>query len=152
MTNLMRNVIAATLLLAVFFYVDVTAGEHEHGVQHHEDEHHTASRQHWLSEQGLYTVSYTSSVQPIEINRMHEWVLHIETEAGDVVENAAISIEGGMPAHNHGMPTSPRVTEYLGNGDYRVQGLRFHMKGEWQIIVTIEDGDRQDRAVFAIVL
>lgn len=74
---------------------------------------------------------------PIEINRMHSWVLHIETQDGRPVIGATIDVDGGMPAHDHGLPTKPRVTRELGNGDYRLDGLRFHMRGYWEIVVTI---------------
>lgn len=104
------------------------------------------------SDNGVYRVSYRSSVDPIEINTMHEWVLHIETAAGDPVESAAITVDGGMPAHNHGLPTAPRVTKYLGDGDYRVQGLRFHMRGKWQVSFDIREAERGDTITFELAL
>ena len=39
--------------------------------------------------------------------------------------------------HDHGLPTRPRVTEELGDGDYRLDGLRFHMGGYWEIFVDV---------------
>ena len=112
----------------------------------------TASHATKVSENGLYSVSYTSSLDPIEINRMHEWMLHVETADGEPVEDAVISVDGGMPAHNHGLPTQPRVTEYLGNGDYRVQGLRFQMRGTWQVSFEIREGGRGDTVTFELAL
>jgi len=78
---------------------------------------------------------------PIEINRMHSWILHIQTPDGIPVTGATIDVDGGMPAHDHGLPTKPRVTEELGNGDYRLDGLRFHMRGYWEIVVTVTVDD-----------
>lgn len=106
----------------------------------------------WLSERGLYKVSFESSLDPIEINRIHEWVLHVETAHGEAVDDAELTIEGGMPAHDHGLPTRPRVTEVLGNGDYRIQGMRFHMNGAWRIEVTIEVGEQVDRVAIDLQL
>ena len=100
--------------------------------------------QYWLSEGGNYRVRYSSTLAPIEINRMHDWILHVETTTGAAVDGADITIDGGMPAHNHGMPTRPRVTENLGQGNYKVQGMRFHMNGEWQITITITANDKND--------
>lgn len=91
----------------------------------------------WSSESGLYRVGYTSELDPITINEIHAWTLHVETADGEPVANADIEISGGMPAHNHGLPTRPQVTEYLGHGDYRVEGMRFHMRGQWEISVMI---------------
>lgn len=104
------------------------------------------------SDSGIYRVGYTSSIEPIEINAMHEWVLHIETPEGDPVESAEITVGGGMPAHDHGLPTAPRVTEYLGDGDYRVRGLRFHMRGLWLVSFEIREAERADTVTFELEL
>lgn len=104
------------------------------------------------SEKGYYAVSYTSDVDPIEINRIHAWTLHVETVNGLPVEDAEITVDGGMPAHNHGLPTKPRVTENLGDGNYRVEGLRFHMGGAWQVTFTIEAGGNVDTVSFDLAL
>lgn len=86
-------------------------------------------------------VRYTPEA-PIEINRMHSWILHVATADGNPVTGAIIDVDGGMPAHDHGLPTKPRVTEEIGNGDYRLDGLRFHMRGYWEMVVTVTiDGD-----------
>lgn len=82
-------------------------------------------------------ISYTTLDGPPQINVMQSWILHIETEDGDGVEGATITVDGGMPEHNHGLPTKPRVTEELGGGDYKLDGLRFHMSGYWEIEVTV---------------
>ncbi len=106
----------------------------------------------WTSQAGLYHVSYRSELEPIEINKIHSWVLHVTTADGDPVENAEITFDGGMPAHNHGLPTQPSVTKYLGNGDYRVEGIRFHMTGEWEITVTISTSLGRDTCTIPLKL
>jgi len=82
-------------------------------------------------------ISYTPLDGPPQVNRMHSWILHIETEDGVGVEGATVTVDGGMPQHDHGLPTRPRVTEELGDGDYKLDGLRFHMSGYWEIFVTV---------------
>jgi len=82
-------------------------------------------------------VSYTTADGEPRINSMHSWILHIETASGVGVEGAKVEVDGGMPEHNHGLPTKPRVTEELGGGDYRLDGMRFHMSGHWEIVVTV---------------
>lgn len=104
------------------------------------------------SDGGSFMVSWSSAVEPIAINRMHEWVLHLETTAGEPLEGAAIEIGGGMPAHDHGLPTSPRVTEELGSGDYRVEGMRFHMSGYWEVTLEISAGGVSETAVIPLEL
>lgn len=82
-------------------------------------------------------VTYTTPDGDPQINRMHSWILHIETDAGVEVEGATVEVDGGMPKHNHGLPTKPRVTEELGGGDYKLDGVRFHMSGYWEIVVSV---------------
>ena len=108
--------------------------------------------QYWSSANGLFRVSFVSELDPIEINRIHSWVMHVEAANGDPFEGADITIEGGMPEHDHGLPTLPRVTADLGNGDYRVEGMRFHMSGDWEIVVTISAGEDQDTCVISLRL
>ncbi len=90
-------------------------------------------------EEGL-RVTYSTPSGPPEINRMHSWILHVESLDGAPVENAEILVSGGMPEHDHGLPTRPRVTSELGGGDYRLDGMRFHMRGYWEIEVTVVTG------------
>lgn len=49
-----------------------------------------------------------------------------------------------MPVHNHGMPTQPRMTRELGGGRYLVEGMRFHMRGEWIVEMRITSGGVSD--------
>jgi hypothetical protein len=101
-----------------------------------------------FSTQGLYTASVTSALDPIIINQMHSWTLHLENAAKEPIDNAVITVDGGMPAHNHGLPTSPEVTEALGNGDYLVEGLLFQMPGHWQVSFEISVDGQTDSVTF----
>jgi hypothetical protein len=104
------------------------------------------------SDNGLYRVSYLSSTGTIPVNQMHEWTLHVEKADGTPVEDATITVDGDMPQHGHGLPTSPRVTEYLGNGDYRVEGLKFQMGGWWLMDFTITANGQTDAVHFNMLL
>ncbi|MGI9220723.1 MAG: FixH family protein [Woeseiaceae bacterium] len=106
----------------------------------------------WTSNRGLFVASYSSELDPLQINKLHTWVLHLEDADGEAVLGAVIEADGGMPEHDHGLPTRPRVTEELGNGDYRVEGLRFHMGGKWQLTFAIEANDKTDTVVINITL
>jgi len=106
----------------------------------------------WISQSGLFEVSYKSQQHPITINRMHSWVLHVETADGQPVANADITMLGGMPEHDHGLPTSPRMTQYLGNGEYLIEGIRFHMNGSWEITITISADSDRDTVVILLEL
>jgi hypothetical protein len=105
-----------------------------------------------VTRSSVYRVSYTSDLDPIAINRIHDWVLHVETTQGEPVAGAEITVGGGMPAHDHGLPTSPRQTEELGNGDYLVEGMRFHMNGRWEIVVAVSANAGRDTCVLSLTL
>ncbi len=120
---------AAAALLAVFAFAPAIA---------------SAADESFASDTGRFQVSYTSELRPIAINTMHAWILHVESAEGQPIVDATIEIAGGMPEHDHGLPTRPRVVEDLGNGDYRVAGMRFHMAGAWVIRISIDDGGQRD--------
>ena len=105
-----------------------------------------------MSQQGHYRVSYQSKVKPIPLNRIHSWTLHLEIPDGEAVDDAQIAVYGGMPVHKHGFPTAPRVTQGLGNGNYRVEGLKFSMAGHWELWLNIRSGTLTDKAVFHVIL
>ena len=97
-------------------------------------------------------VTYTTPPGFPDINRIHSWILHVESVGGVPVENATIDVTGGMPKHDHGLPTRPRVTKELGGGDYRLDGMRFHMRGYWEIEVTVTTEDGTSVAVIPLRL
>jgi hypothetical protein len=104
------------------------------------------------SEQGLYTIGYTSDLGSVPVNQMQSWTLHVETADGQPVENATITVDGDMPQHGHGLPTRPQVTRYLGNGDYKVEGLKFHMPGWWVMDFVVTVDGQTDQVRFNLLL
>ena len=106
----------------------------------------------WLTRSGYYRVSYTSRLEPLTINQIHDWVFHVESADGEPIEGATVSVTGGMPKHNHGLPTIPRMTQSLGNGDYVLEGMRFHMNGYWELTVTVEAGGRRDMVIISLTI
>lgn len=105
----------------------------------------------WASESGKLRASYSSAVTPVPLNQIHTWTLHVETADGVPIENAQVEFDGGMPAHNHGLATAPAVTA-LGNGDYLVEGLRFHMQGDWELRIMVRYDNTSDRIVIPLTL
>ncbi len=101
-----------------------------------------------LSDNGLYQVSWSSDMESVPLNQIHTWTLTVNTAGGQPVEDATIFVDGGMPQHGHGLPTNPKVTEYLGNGQYRVEGLRFQMTGFWEVKLNITAEGQSDTVLF----
>ena len=98
------------------------------------------------SDKGLYRVSYASRVDPVPLNTIHAWEIEVRDAQGKPVTGARIGIDGGMPAHGHGLPTKPRMTQELGGGSYLVDGLKFQMPGEWVIDLAITADSGTDTA------
>jgi hypothetical protein len=105
-----------------------------------------------VSDKSLFKVSYTASTGAIPVNQIHQWTLHVENAEGKPVENATIAVAGDMPQHGHGLPTQPRVTKYLGNGDYLVDGMKFQMGGWWVMDFTITANGQTDTVHFNMIL
>ncbi|MDJ0940663.1 MAG: FixH family protein [Woeseiaceae bacterium] len=98
----------------------------------------------WTSRDGRFVVQVEPELEPLVINRIHAWTLRLKTADGAPVTDATLSIEGGMPEHDHGLPTAPRVVSTDGEGGYRIEGMRFHMRGAWEVDVSIDGGGPSD--------
>ncbi len=105
-----------------------------------------------VTENGQFRVSAVSQLNPVVIKETHAWTLHVETADGSPVTDAEIAIKGGMPEHNHGFPTAPRVTENLGEGDYLLEGMRFNMGGVWVLTLEVSSGGQSDTVTFEFEL
>ncbi|MBN9233818.1 MULTISPECIES: FixH family protein [Phyllobacteriaceae] len=104
------------------------------------------------SEKGLFVATFAPENGTVKQGELHDWVLTLKTAAGTPVEGAIIEVSGGMPQHAHGLPTSPRATDYLGEGRYRISGVKFSMSGWWQLRFAITAPAGSDTVLFNIVL
>jgi hypothetical protein len=103
------------------------------------------------SAQGAFRVAYRTD-GPVPVGRMHAWTLHVARSDGTPVTDASIAVDGDMPQHGHGLPTRPRVTRHLGNGDYLLEGVKFQMGGWWVMDFDITAGGRTERVRFNLQL
>jgi hypothetical protein len=105
-----------------------------------------------LSEKGLYRVAIEPENGPVRQGELHSWLLQLSSAAGQPVDDAVVTIGGGMPDHGHGLPTRPAVSGHIGAGRYRVDGLKFTMSGWWQLRFSISAEAGSDSAVFNVKL
>jgi len=105
-----------------------------------------------MSQRDRFRVSIRSESYPVPLSQMHSWSVHVETPEGNPVTDADIGVFGNMPAHKHGLPSRPRVTENRGGGDYLIEGVKFTMPGEWQLILIVTVDGKRDKATFGIDL
>jgi YtkA-like protein len=104
------------------------------------------------SEKRLYQVAIEPEAGPPAMGTLHSWLLTLKTPAGQPVADATITVDGGMPQHGHGLPTSPVVSADPGAGKYRVEGVKFTMTGWWQLRFAITAPAGSDSAVFNVKL
>ena len=104
------------------------------------------------SESGLYRGTILPQGDSIPTGRLQKWTLHLETANGAPVDSVTVSVDGGMPQHGHGLPTRPRVTRALGNGDHLVEGMKFNMGGWWVVKFRVNATPGSDSLVFNVKL
>jgi hypothetical protein len=104
------------------------------------------------SEGGVYRATIRPPGDSIPQGKLQSWTLHLETATGTPVDTAKVAVDGGMPQHGHGLPTKPRVTRHLGNGDHAVEGLKFNMGGWWVVKFAIAGSAGTDSVTFNLKL
>lgn len=105
-----------------------------------------------LTEGGLYRVSIKAPDDAPPTGKIHEWILHIEDTTGVAVDSATICVDGGMPEHGHGLPTTPEMSGPPANGDYRIEGMKFSMSGWWVVKFVIQARAGTDSVRFNLSL
>ncbi len=85
----------------------------------------------------FFTAELIPGLQPLRINKMHSWHLRLATLDGTPLNGAQVTVAGGMPAHDHGLPTAPRALPLETPGAYQLRGVKFHMHGAWQLELQI---------------
>jgi hypothetical protein len=101
---------------------------------------------------GHYVAALEPEKTPIPLGTMHAWTVTVTTPAGTPAENVAISIDGAMPQHGHGLPTSPKVTKDLGRGRHLIEGMKFNMPGWWTLTVSVDGAEGPETAIFNLEL
>ena len=104
------------------------------------------------SKRKLFHARYKTSGGAMPMNRIHSWMLNIKTPSGEPVSGAAITVEGGMPMHGHGLPTSPVATAANMPGNYMVEGIKFTMPGHWVVRFDIQAGSKIDTVEFNVMV
>lgn len=55
---------------------------------------------------------------------------------GTLPAGLALDVDATMPAHGHGMNTTP-VVESSANGSFSVSGMQLHMPGTWRFAFEV---------------
>jgi len=105
-----------------------------------------------VSENAIFRATIKPAGDSIPRGKLQTWTLHLETADGTALDSATIAIDGGMPQHGHGLPTKPLVTRHLGQGDHRVEGMKFNMAGWWVVKFRVAAAAGTDTVVFNLKL
>lgn len=73
-------------------------------------------------------------------------VVHVEDAQGQPVANLDIAL--AVRTFGHGQAPRPKVTAYLGQGDYRVEGLGRSLGGHWILGFRLGRGTEADSVAF----
>ncbi|MEM9208059.1 MAG: FixH family protein [Pseudomonadota bacterium] len=106
----------------------------------------------WSSAGGLYRLEVRPDASALRINTLHSWILTLSDADGEPVTGAQFEVTGGMPEHNHGLPTEPVVTAEEVTGTYRLEGVRFHMHGYWEVRVRVAADAGRDTILLKLEL
>lgn len=98
---------------------------------------------------------YVATLEPAEqlkVRKLQKVRVRIADANGHAIDDATITVDGGMPQHGHGLPTRPRVTKALGDGVYEIEGVRFNMGGWWEFKLAVSAADGADAVTFNLAL
>jgi len=102
------------------------------------------------SQNGLFEVQLTPETGAVAIGPLQQWIVTVHTASGAPAYPARLLLDGGMRAHGHGLPTQPQITDYLGDGQYRIEGVRLNMPGAWTFMVGVDYAGQRDAATFEL--
>lgn len=102
------------------------------------------------SDKGTYQATLSCASAPIP-GAFQECKLTLQG-AQAVPANLLVAVDGGMPAHGHGLPTAPQAIPTDTNGTYRIDGLKFSMPGEWVLGFLLDNGTQPEKVVFRFSL
>lgn len=94
----------------------------------------------------------TSLEHPEPLNRLHGLDLILTLADGTPVSAASVALSGQHRYALNPLPTAPQVRPADGPGRYKVEGLRFHIAGEWRLLFTVESQQIRDRISLDLVV
>ena len=151
--SLMERTVLALALMAVA--VSMTACSHAMMMMHGTGAKRPAATEFGLGPRTSPTGRYVATLEPatpLRPRKMQTVRVAVRDAEGHAIDEAQISIDGGMPQHGHGLPTRPRVTRSLGDGIYEIEGVRFNMGGWWEFKVAIAGPRGTDTVTFNLSL
>jgi hypothetical protein len=101
-------------------------------------------------ESARYVVAFAPSPSPIAVGRAFA-VDAVVCPGPGAPAPTGLRVDALMPDHRHGMNYRTSVAA-RGAGQFRAEGLLFHMPGRWQILFDVEAGAEIERAAGDVTL
>jgi len=97
-----------------------------------------------------YRVALEPRITPIPTGLHHDWVLRVENADGSEFAAKRLWVEGGLPAEGVTLLSPPRVSPPRAPGEFLVEGVNFHVGGDWVLRVELVGEAGRDRADFEV--
>jgi len=123
---------------------------------------------------GRYKVGLELVPEPPPLGELFRVQAQVTLKDGTPLETGVVTLDARMPAHDHGMETRPRVREgectptatddadsddsddtdvparrcRHPGGTYIADGFKFHMSGDWTVLVSIDGPAGPDTTTF----
>lgn len=105
-----------------------------------------------VSRDGHFQVTARPVPEKPPLREHHDWIVEVKDDDDNPVDLAGLTVSGGMPGHGHGLPSQPKLDEYLGDGRYRISGVLFNMHGEWTLSFHLAGQNLEDVADLKLTL
>lgn len=151
----MKKIQVLLVLAIVAAAATLTACSHAMMMIHGTDARRPAPNEFGLGPRTSVSGRYVATLEPakpLRTRQMQTVRVIVRDAEGQAIDEARISIDGGMPQHGHGLPTRPRVTRSLGEGIYEIEGVRFNMGGWWEFKLGIAGSRGADTVTFNLNL
>jgi hypothetical protein len=149
MTSKRTSLLIVGAIAAIIFTLSAAGKGHGRGDKPAAKEFGAGPR---TSAHGLYVATLQNATD-LKARKMYTLQATVrDGKSGQPVAEATITVGGGMPQHGHGLPTRPRVTKNLGNGQYEISGVRFNMGGWWELKLTITTPAGTDTVTFNLAV
>jgi len=111
----------------------------------------TEANDEGLTDGGSYYIYWDSIPPIIPFNQPFSLsaMVHDGADRSLMYTDRELLVDATMPAHEHGMETIPEVTRSE-SGVYTVDGMLFHMAGEWELVFQVVFEGDTETATFTL--
>ena len=95
-----------------------------------------------------HMVAFRPDPFQVEVGMPFSLILNVCTKRGEPAE--LVAVEATMPAHKHGMNYAAKIVGGV-DGRYRVEGMLFHMPGDWEVVFDVRSGGETERLSHGLV-